>query len=745
MTTAQDQVTADAVALTIAAAAMQKARVDLNSADVQLKADLSAAEYKKVHKYVAKVSGDLTKPEDAANTAAAVATTWVQDNPVVTPPPPPPVNTVPSAPLNLSATAGNGQGSFVWSAPSSNGGAAITGYRVYLDGAFDQTSTTPKDTLTGLTNGTTYNVAVSAVNSVGEGPKSAAISVTPVAPVTPPPATTSGVMVVMMENQQKSNVLGSSNAPNLTALTAHYPVGQAAFGDHHPSLPNYISIATGIHAATSDDNPPSQHPELSGKPNIFSQLDAANIPWSAWFESLSGDPRTNEGSIDSSGNALYEPHHNPLAYVGTAAQINKCQTYTQGGLVAHLNAAATDEFVFVVPNMDDNMHDPVGSATNDAGAVKTGDAWLQTFLTAVQATAWYKTGGTILIVWDEAYDTSGNQVSGGFNGVDGGPVPLFIISEGLVGAADWTGNITHIGILQSIEKFYGLSLLGAAGYGDISSLLGATPVVTPPPPPPPPTGTGPSGVAVPKPGDVPGWTLLRADGFDWNCPTGSFPSGTSLGGGGTALSGIGIWTSYPSSFKDTSGNGTYHSDTVLSVHDSVLDYYMHTDSNGVPNVACAIPLLNGPGQEGGYVNLRTMSVFKVDASLEVSLPGFKMANLLWPDDEQWPVNGEIDCPECDLNGSINIFMHRQGATSGGDQDAYSTNIKVGTGWHTVIVEKTANYCKFTVDGFTATSTSRVPNTPMNWRIQNESNLNGQKPDPSIAGHIEYDLVAVWTQ
>ena len=211
------------------------------------------------------------------------------------------------------------------------------------------------------------------------------------------------------------------------------------------------------------------------------------------------------------------------------------------------------------------------------------------------------------------------------------------------------------------------------------------------------------------------------------------------------MSGLNAWTSYPSSYKDTSKNGTYHSDTVLSVHDSVLDYYLHTDSSGVPNVACAIPLLNGPGGEGGYVNIRTMSVFKVDASLEVSLPGYKMANLLWPDSENWPTDGEIDCPECDLNGSINIFMHRQNGSGGGDQDAYSTNIKVGVGWHTVIVEKAANYCKFTVDGFTATSTSRVPNTPMNWRIQNESNLNGQKPAASVAGHIEYDLVAVWTQ
>jgi hypothetical protein len=62
--------------------------------------------------------------------------------------------------------------SLSWQAPGSNGGAAITGYRVYQG-----TSKQPVASVTGtgttvknLTNGTGYSFKVTAVNKVGEGP-----------------------------------------------------------------------------------------------------------------------------------------------------------------------------------------------------------------------------------------------------------------------------------------------------------------------------------------------------------------------------------------------------------------------------------------------------------------------------------------------------------------------------------------------------------------------------------------------
>jgi hypothetical protein len=89
--------------------------------------------------------------------------------------------TVPDAPTGVSATAGNTQATVSFTAPVSNGGAAITGYTVTSNpGGFTATGSSSPLTVTGLTNGTAYTFTVVATNSVGDSTPSAASSaVTP--------------------------------------------------------------------------------------------------------------------------------------------------------------------------------------------------------------------------------------------------------------------------------------------------------------------------------------------------------------------------------------------------------------------------------------------------------------------------------------------------------------------------------------------------------------------------------------
>jgi fibronectin type 3 domain-containing protein len=102
--------------------------------------------------------------------------------------------TVPSAPQALAATGGNAQVTLTWSAPSSNGGTSITGYKIYrgTTSGGETLLTTLGNVLTytdsGLTNGQRYYYKVSAINSVGEGPMSSEASATPAAPATMPSA-----------------------------------------------------------------------------------------------------------------------------------------------------------------------------------------------------------------------------------------------------------------------------------------------------------------------------------------------------------------------------------------------------------------------------------------------------------------------------------------------------------------------------------------------------------------------------
>jgi len=101
---------------------------------------------------------------------------------------------VPATPAAPTPTAGNGQVSLSWTAPSDNG-SAITDYLVYYatsaGGTYtlfsDGVSTTTSATVTSLTNGTAYYFKIRAVNAVGNSALSAAsTSATPAVPPPPP-------------------------------------------------------------------------------------------------------------------------------------------------------------------------------------------------------------------------------------------------------------------------------------------------------------------------------------------------------------------------------------------------------------------------------------------------------------------------------------------------------------------------------------------------------------------------------
>ncbi len=107
--------------------------------------------------------------------------------------------TVPGAPTGVSAVPGNAQAAVSWTAPVSDGGAAVTGYVVtpYIGATaqssslFDASATTR--TITGLTNGSSYTFRVAATNVAGTGAASAASSA--VTPRTVPGAPTAASAV----------------------------------------------------------------------------------------------------------------------------------------------------------------------------------------------------------------------------------------------------------------------------------------------------------------------------------------------------------------------------------------------------------------------------------------------------------------------------------------------------------------------------------------------------------------------
>lgn len=126
--------------------------------------------------------GGLTNGTSYTFTVAAVNTSGKgpasSPSAAVTPQP----ATVPGRVRSVTASAGFEQVSVSWVAPKSDGGAPVTGYRLTTSPATQAVTVSGgarSATVTGLSDGTTYQVRAAAVNSAGRGKAGASSSVTP--------------------------------------------------------------------------------------------------------------------------------------------------------------------------------------------------------------------------------------------------------------------------------------------------------------------------------------------------------------------------------------------------------------------------------------------------------------------------------------------------------------------------------------------------------------------------------------
>ncbi len=100
--------------------------------------------------------------------------------------------TVPTAPIRLSASAGDGFANLTWNAPVDNGGSPVVNYSIYRgpysggEAFLVEIGNVFAYHDKGLTNGQTYYYKVSAKNSMGEGARSDSVSATPMTIPGPP-------------------------------------------------------------------------------------------------------------------------------------------------------------------------------------------------------------------------------------------------------------------------------------------------------------------------------------------------------------------------------------------------------------------------------------------------------------------------------------------------------------------------------------------------------------------------------
>jgi fibronectin type 3 domain-containing protein len=233
---------------------------------------------------------------------------------------------VPSAPLSLLATAGDLQVSLSWTVPADNGGASITGYRIYrsLTPMGSQTliaEIAPITTYTDytVTNGIEYWYNVSAVNIVGEGLQSEGAQATPVGEASAPQnfAATAGNQQVALTWTTPADLGGRSligyNLYRSTTSgieTLYEELGvQTDYLD--TNLINGIMYYYRVRAVTTGNTLGNASVELMSKPNLnvtFNVKDLANNNLMAVNVTLLENNipfRVQSGLTDINGNVTF--------------------------------------------------------------------------------------------------------------------------------------------------------------------------------------------------------------------------------------------------------------------------------------------------------------------------------------------------------------------------------------------------------------------------------------------------------
>ncbi len=283
-------------------------------------------------------------------------------------------------------------------------------------------------------------------------------------------------MVIMMENESQSELIGNPDTPNVNALALDYGLATESYSIGHPSLPNYLELLSGSNYGVTDDNAPSSENIPAGAQTLVNQLATAGISWKAYMESMPSAGYTG-GNTTAAGGQYYQ-HHNPFVYFSAVTSLSdfSANVVPSTNIVSDLNSATSPSFVWITPNGADDMHDGQTNADGDVNP-SVGDAWLGSFVSQVQSTAWYTHGGRIVVEWDEGMDSDtsgiGNAGEGG-----GGHIITLVVSAALKSHPQQDATpVNTAGVLRSLEAAYGLPYLADASdaaNGNIDALLDFT-------------------------------------------------------------------------------------------------------------------------------------------------------------------------------------------------------------------------------------------------------------------------------
>ena len=203
--------------------------------------------------------------------------------------------------------------------------------------------------------------------------------------------TASHVVVVLEENSNYSNVVGSSSMPYLNSLINKYGLAAQYYANTHPSIGNYFMLTTGQILTNDDSQTPSSFPVSEN--NVVRELLTAGKTWKGYGEGLPSVGYT--GGDWSFNGCIGYVRHFPLAYMtdvqNSATQKLNLVPFTQ--FATDLSNGTLPNYSFVTPDGCNDLHD---------GSAAQADSWLQTNIAPLLTNSQFTTDGLLIIVFDES-------------------------------------------------------------------------------------------------------------------------------------------------------------------------------------------------------------------------------------------------------------------------------------------------------------------------------------------------------
>jgi phosphatidylinositol-3-phosphatase len=261
---------------------------------------------------------------------------------------------------------------------------------------------------------------------------------------TGPPA---HVAVIVMENEEYGNIIGSGQTPFINALARRYALARSMYATTHPSLPNYLALTGGSTFGITSD---CTDCGVGAATSLGEQLSTARLSWTAYMEDL---PHPCFGGA-SAGD--YAKKHDPFMYYGRIAndraQCRHVVPLTR--LAADERAGALPRFAWITPNLCHDMHDC---------SPAQGDAFLARLVPPLLGALGRR--GLLIVTWDE-----GSTDDGCCRLAAGGHIATILAGPEARHGARLRTPADQYSILQTVEDVLGLRRLRGAACACTPSL-----------------------------------------------------------------------------------------------------------------------------------------------------------------------------------------------------------------------------------------------------------------------------------